>query len=98
MLNDRRIHRAVYPLHMARTNVVVDEALVERVKRIYGVRTTREAIDLALRRLVGDLSEDPHAGLLELEGMGWGGDLDELRRPDSVLESWLRPGANKQPG
>jgi Arc/MetJ family transcription regulator len=75
---------------MTRTNVVVDEALVERVKRIYGVRSAREAIDLALRRLVGDLSDDPHAGFLELEGTGWHGDLDELRRPDPALESWLR--------
>ena len=76
---------------MTRTNVVVDEALVERVKRIYGVRTTREAIDLALRRLVGDLSDDPHPGLLELEGMGWTDELDQLRRPDPALDSWLRP-------
>jgi Arc/MetJ family transcription regulator len=61
---------------MKRTNVVVDEELVERVKRIYRVRTTREAIDLALRRLVGgrDLGR-----ILELEGIGWEGDLDELR-------------------
>jgi Arc/MetJ family transcription regulator len=75
---------------MGRTNVVVDDVLVERVKRIYGVRTTREAIQLALRNLVGDLSDDPHAGLLELEGTGWTGDLDEMRHPDPALESWLR--------
>lgn len=75
---------------MTRTNVVVDDALVETVKRIYGVRTTREAIDLALRRLVGDISDDSHAGLLALEGTGWDGDLEEMRRPDPALESWLR--------
>jgi Arc/MetJ family transcription regulator len=62
---------------MKRTNVVVDEELIERVKRVYRVRTTREAIDLALRRLVGD--RDPRS-VLELEGVGWAGDLDELRR------------------
>ncbi|HZA60114.1 MAG TPA: type II toxin-antitoxin system VapB family antitoxin, partial [Actinomycetota bacterium] len=61
---------------MKRTNVVVDEELVERVKRIYRVRSTREAIDLALRRLVGD--GDPRS-VLELEGVGWPGDLDEIR-------------------
>jgi Arc/MetJ family transcription regulator len=64
---------------MKRTNVVVDEELVERVKRIFRVRTTREAIDLALRRLVGD--RDP-GRFLELEGIGWEGDLDELRHSD----------------
>lgn len=74
---------------MGRTNVVVDDKLVERVKRIYRVRTTREAIDLALRRLVGDVVDDPHAALLELRGMGWDGDLDEMRRPDPALQAWL---------
>ena len=66
----------MYSRAMKRTNVVVDEALVERVKRIYRVRTTREAIDLALRRLVGD--RDPRS-VLDLEGVGWTGDLAEIR-------------------
>ena len=61
---------------MGRTNVVVDDELVERVKRLYGLRTTREAIDFALRRAAG--ASDPRA-ILELEGTGWGGDLDEIR-------------------
>lgn len=75
---------------MGRTNVVVNDELVERAKQIYGLRTTREAIDVALRRLVGDVSEDPHAGLLALEGIGWAGDLDELRREKPALAAWLR--------
>ena len=66
-----------------RTNVVVDEELVERVKRIYRVRTTRDAIDLALRRLVGD--RDPR-GFLELEGIGWEGNLDVIRHRDPPSE------------
>lgn len=61
---------------VGRTNVVVDEDLVERVKQLYGLRTTREAIDFALRRVAG--ASDPRA-ILELEGKGWGGDLDEIR-------------------
>lgn len=74
---------------MGRTNVVVDDELIERAKQIYGLRTTREAIDVALRRLVGDVSDDPHSGLLALEGIGWEGDLDELRRAKPTLEGWL---------
>jgi Arc/MetJ family transcription regulator len=74
---------------MSRTNVVVNEELVERAKRIYGLRTTREVIDLALRRLVGDISDNPHSGLLALEGIGWHGDLDEMRRNGPVLDGWL---------
>jgi len=73
----------VYTVGVKRTNVVVDEELVERVKRIYRVRTTRDAIDLALRRLVGD--RDPR-GFLELEGIGWEGNLDEIRHRDPPPE------------
>lgn len=65
---------------MGRTNIDIDDELVERAMRIYGLRTKKEAVDLALRRLVGGVSTDPHRGMLELRGIGWEGDLDELRR------------------
>ncbi len=48
--------------------------------KLYGLRTKKEAVDLALRRLVGGVSTNPHKGMLELEGIGWEGDLDEMRR------------------
>lgn len=38
---------------MARTNVDVDEELIDIIKERYGVDTKREAIDLALRHLAG---------------------------------------------
>ena len=62
--------------HAVRTNVVVDEELIRRVMRLYRLRTKREAIDLALRRLAG---EDRTAKMFELRGSGWDGDLDEMR-------------------
>jgi Arc/MetJ family transcription regulator len=50
--------------------------------RRYGVATKREAVDLALRRLVGvPLTKE---FLLGLRGVGWAGDLDELRSGDRV--------------
>ena len=61
---------------MGRTNVVVDDELVERVKRMYGLRTTREAIDFALRMAA---NRDERRKMLELRGTGWGGDLDAMR-------------------
>lgn len=61
-----------------RTNVVLDEELVRRAMDLYGLRTRREAIDFALRRLAG--ADDPWAGMAALEGSGWDGDLDEMRR------------------
>lgn len=62
---------------MGRTNVVVDDALVERVMRLYGLRTKREAIDFALRAVAGDANR---RDMLDLRGAGWEGDLEEMRR------------------
>jgi Arc/MetJ family transcription regulator len=62
---------------MGRTNVVVDDALLARVKTLYGLRTTREAIDFALRQVVSE--GDPYKLALALEGTGWGGDFRTLR-------------------
>lgn len=62
---------------MGRTNVVVDERLVEKVKRLYGLRTTREVIDFALRQVAG--RRDPR-DILDLRGMGWEGNLAKMRR------------------
>ncbi|MHA7653797.1 type II toxin-antitoxin system VapB family antitoxin [Mycobacterium sp. ML4] len=62
---------------MSRTNIELDDDLVAEVMRRYGVSTKKDAVDLALRRLVGaPLSRD---FLLGLEGVGWAGDLDVMR-------------------
>ncbi|MGV0646366.1 type II toxin-antitoxin system VapB family antitoxin [Mycolicibacterium sp. XJ2546] len=69
---------------MARTNIDLDDALVAEVMRRFGVATKKDAVDLALRRLVGAPLDKEF--LLGLEGVGWDGDLDELRReqPDEL--------------
>jgi Arc/MetJ family transcription regulator len=70
---------SVYPVimdRMVRTNVVIDERLLDKVMGLYGFRTKREAIDFALRRAAG---EDLYSKLLEIEGIGWEGDLDAMR-------------------
>jgi len=62
---------------MSRTNIDLDDELTTEVMRRFGVTTKKAAVDLALRRLVGaPLSRE---FLLSLEGVGWDGDLDELR-------------------
>ena len=68
----------MYHLHMARTNIELDEALVARVMRRYGLKTKRAAVDLALRRL--DVEPMSREEMLAMEGSGWEGDLDEMRR------------------
>ena len=60
----------------SRTNVVVDEELVEKVKRLYGLPTTKAAIDFALRSLVGDARQ---RDILDFEGSGWDVELGEMR-------------------
>ena len=62
---------------MARTNVEVDDAVIARVMRRYGLRTKRAAIDLALRRL--DLEPMDKEEALAMRGGGWQGDLEKLR-------------------
>jgi len=62
---------------MARTNVDIDDALVARVMRRYGLPTKRAAVDLALRRL--DIEPLTREEALAMRGSGWEGDLQELR-------------------
>ncbi|SOC53643.1 type II toxin-antitoxin system VapB family antitoxin [Ornithinimicrobium cerasi] len=62
---------------MSRTNIDIDDELVTTVMRRYGLRTKKDAVDLALRRLVGPVPTREE--LVALEGSGWDGDLDELR-------------------
>jgi Arc/MetJ family transcription regulator len=65
---------------MSRTNIEIDDGLIGRAMSRYGLRTKREAVDLALRRLVGEpLSLDD---ALAMGGTGWDVDLDELRGGD----------------
>jgi Arc/MetJ family transcription regulator len=73
---------------MGRTNVELDDALVERVMSRYGVPTKRAAIDLALRRL--DLEPMSREEALAMRGSGWEGDLEEMRG------GWMREDTGAQ--
>ena len=78
------IHPKVYSLPMARTNIEIDDVLVDRAMRLYRLRSKREAVDLALRRLVGEPMGREEA--LATEGTGWAGNLGEIRSPDEIPE------------
>jgi Arc/MetJ family transcription regulator len=67
----------VYHLHIMRTNIDIDEHLVDRVMRRYGLPTKRAAVDLALRRL--DINPMTREEALAMRGTGWTGDLSDLR-------------------
>lgn len=62
---------------MGRTNIDIDDRLVKRVMRRYGLTTKRAAVDLALRRL--DVEPMTRAEALAMRGTGWEGDLAEMR-------------------
>jgi Arc/MetJ family transcription regulator len=69
---------------IARTNIDIDDALIQRAMSRYGLRTKREAVDLALRRLVGEPLSLQDA--LAMGGTGWEADLDQLRSVDAPAE------------
>lgn len=63
---------------MKRTNIVVDEKLVARGRRLTGIVSVRELIDRALKDLVK--REEQRRLATRLRGSGWAGDLDQMRR------------------
>ena len=69
-------------VYVARTNIEIDDDLVGRAMRLYRLRSKREAVDLALRRLVGEPMSRKDA--LAMEGAGWAGDLVEMRSADEI--------------
>jgi Arc/MetJ family transcription regulator len=76
------VHPKVYKGAMTRTNIEIDDVLIDRAMRLYRLRSKREAVDLALRRLVGEPMSREEA--LATEGTGWAGDLTEIRSPDEI--------------
>lgn len=55
---------------MVRTNIDIDEALLQRVMQRYNLRTKREAVHFALHELVGSYTKKD---MLEMQGTGWDG-------------------------
>lgn len=68
---------------MKRTNIVLDEELVDKAKELCGIKTTRRLVDHALRELV---RHGRQRDLLKLRGnVDWEGDLDAMRRGRTLL-------------
>jgi Arc/MetJ family transcription regulator len=74
----------VYSSVVTRTNIEINDDLVERAMRIYRLRSKREAVDLALRKLVGE--QMSREEMLAMEGHGWDGDLEEMRARQEIPE------------
>jgi len=63
---------------MGRTNIEIDDALVEKAMRLSGARTKREVVDIALRRLIQKGAA--YRAMRRLRGkLAWEGDVDHSR-------------------
>lgn len=72
----------MYPGVVGRTNIDIDDDLIARAMRTYRLGTKREAVDLALRRLVGEPLSLKEASAME--GTGWDEHLEKLRGGERV--------------
>jgi len=60
-----------------RTNIVIDDELMSQVLKLTGLRTKREAVELALKALLKLTQQE---GIRAYRGkLDWEGDLDDMR-------------------
>jgi Arc/MetJ family transcription regulator len=72
------MHVVMCMLMCMRTNIEIDDEVMREARRLSGVKTKREVVDLALRELV---ARHRRLGVLELRGrVQWEGDLEASRR------------------
>jgi Arc/MetJ family transcription regulator len=61
-----------------RTNIEIDEKLMQQAMRVSGAKTKKAAVEAALQKLV---QLDRQTGIRKLRGtLQWEGNLDEMRR------------------
>lgn len=68
-----------------RTNIEIDDDLMAIAMRVAGKKTKRETVDKALRQMVAIAQQE---ALLELRGIGWEGDLDDMRTSKYAGQTW----------
>jgi Arc/MetJ family transcription regulator len=66
---------------MARTNIDIDEEACAKVMKRFSLKTKRDAVNFALRRLANEvkpMTPDEIRAFMDTDW--WEGDLDEMRR------------------
>ncbi len=77
-IHTHNIRNMVYIASMGRTNIVLDDELVRRARKLTRLKTKREIVDKALELLV---RSESRKGILRYYGSGvWKGDLKRMRR------------------
>jgi Arc/MetJ family transcription regulator len=69
-------------MHMSRTNIDLNDELVEQVMQRFGLRTKREAVNFALRRAAGSTATTQ--GLMSLRGIS----PKHPKPPDDAPMKW----------
>jgi Arc/MetJ family transcription regulator len=69
-----------------RTNIDIDDELMEKAMKATGQRTKKAAVEAALRKVVA--ISDQMAALDGLRGLGWEGDLEEMRNDWTPDVDW----------
>ena len=59
-----------------RTNIEIDDELMAKAMQVFGAKTKRETVETALREAMRVRQQE---ALMELCGIGWDGDLEEMR-------------------
>ena len=68
----------VYASDMVRTNIEIDERLIQKARKLTRLKTKRQIVDEALKLLV---RSEARKGILRYYGSGiWQGDLKSSRR------------------
>ena len=70
-----------------RTNIDIDEKLLDEAMVLTGKKTKKAVVEEGLKRLIG--LERQKKSIEELWGMGWDGDLEEMRL------GWSLPGTRR---
>jgi Arc/MetJ family transcription regulator len=77
-LYTQNAEKVVYTTRMGRTNIVIDESLIRKARKLTRLRTKRQIVDRALDLLV---RSESRKGILKYYGSGiWQGDLKASRR------------------
>ena len=61
-----------------RTNIELDDKLLTKAKKILGTSTKKATVEEALRQVVEN--DRGRQAIARLRGLGWEGDLDQMRR------------------
>ena len=77
-LYTQNVEKVVYSMRMGRTNIVINDSLIRKARKLTRLRTKRQIVDRALDLLV---RSESRKGILKYYGSGiWQGDLKASRR------------------